>query len=83
MKPKIHPEYNQVKARCICGNEFVTGSTAKELKVEICSACHPFYTGKQKYVDTAGRVARFEKKYAKHYEQQQKEQEENKNTDSQ
>ncbi len=61
MKEKIHPKYYQAKVICACGNTFVTGSTKKELRVEICSACHPFYTGKKKIVDTAGRVTRFEK----------------------
>jgi len=64
MKPEIHPEYKEVKVRCACGNEFVSGSTKDVIKVEICSACHPFFTGKQKLVDSAGRVERFYKKYA-------------------
>ncbi len=64
MKPEIHPEYKEVKVRCACGNEFDSGSTRDEIKVEICSACHPFFTGKQKLVDSAGRVERFYKKYA-------------------
>ena len=63
MKPEIHPKYFQASVTCACGNRFVTGATVKELKVDICSACHPFYTGKQKIVDTAGRVERFKKKY--------------------
>ena len=63
MKDKIHPKYYEAKARCACGNEFVVGSTRKEIKVEICSQCHPFFTGKQKLVDTAGRVEKFVKKY--------------------
>lgn len=63
MKSEIHPEYNEVTAHCSCGNEFTTRSTAKQLKVDICSACHPFYTGKVKYVDTAGRVEKFQRKY--------------------
>lgn len=65
MKKDIHPDYRTVTARCACGNEFETGSTLKEIKVEICSKCHPFFTGKQKLVDSAGRVERFRRKYAK------------------
>lgn len=64
MKKDIHPEYHKALVHCACGNEFETGSTFKEIKVEICSQCHPFYTGKQKLVDTAGRVERFKNKYA-------------------
>jgi large subunit ribosomal protein L31 len=64
MKPGIHPELYRVTAVCACGNSFETHSTKKELRLEICSACHPFYTGKQKLVDTAGRVERFKKRYA-------------------
>ena len=67
MKKKIHPEYHKVVVRCGCGNTFETRSTAKEIDAEICSACHPFYTGKQKYVDTAGRIERFQKKYGSDY----------------
>jgi len=65
MTKDIHPEYNNALVHCACGNEFETGSTLKEIKVEICSKCHPFYTGKQRMVDTAGRVERFKNKYAK------------------
>ena len=65
MKPDIHPNFKSVTAACACGNEFTTGSVLDSIKVEICSACHPFYTGKQKLVDTAGRVERFQRKYAK------------------
>ena len=65
MKSGIHPEYYQAKVQCACGNEFEIGSTVKEIKVEICSKCHPFFTGKQKLVDSAGRVERFKRKYAK------------------
>jgi large subunit ribosomal protein L31 len=65
MKKGIHPEYHKAIVRCACGTEFESGSTAKEIDVEICSKCHPFYTGKQKLVDSAGRVERFKKKYAK------------------
>jgi large subunit ribosomal protein L31 len=64
MKEGIHPEYKEVNVRCACGNEFQAGSTTEDIKVEICSACHPFFTGKQKLVDSAGRVERFYKKYA-------------------
>jgi large subunit ribosomal protein L31 len=65
MKKGIHPEYYRATVHCACGNEFETGSTVKEIKVEICSKCHPFFTGKQKLVDSAGRVERFRTKYAK------------------
>ncbi len=64
MKKKLHPEYYQLTVRCACGNSFETRSTKEELKVEICSACHPFFTGKQKIVDTAGKVERFRRRYA-------------------
>jgi large subunit ribosomal protein L31 len=63
MKDKIHPKYEQAKITCACGNVIETRSTVKDIKVEICSACHPFFTGKQKLVDTAGRIERFRKKY--------------------
>ena len=63
MKQKIHPEYHEIEVRCACGNTFQTRSTKSELRLEICSACHPFFTGKQKLVDSAGRVERFQKKY--------------------
>lgn len=63
MKTGIHPTYHLTSVSCACGNAFETGSTMEVIKVEICSACHPFYTGKQKLVDTAGRVERFKKKY--------------------
>ena len=63
MKPDIHPTYQEVAARCACGNAFTTRSTKSELHLEICSACHPFFTGKQKLIDTEGRVDRFMKKY--------------------
>ena len=65
MKKDIHPEYYQATVHCACGNEFIAGSTLKEIKVEICSKCHPFFTGKQKLVDSTGRVERFKNKYAK------------------
>ncbi len=66
MKPGIHPDYHTVTVHCACGHNFSTRSTIKGdmLKVEICSNCHPFFTGKQKLIDTAGRVERFTKKYA-------------------
>jgi large subunit ribosomal protein L31 len=63
MQAKIHPKYEPTKITCACGNVIETRSTAKDLHVEICSACHPFFTGKQKLVDTAGRIERFRKKY--------------------
>ena len=64
MKAKIHPEYhNDATVTCSCGNTFTTGSTRKTLKVELCSKCHPFLTGEQKIVDTAGRVERFKRRY--------------------
>jgi large subunit ribosomal protein L31 len=65
MKEKIHPAYHEVKVSCACGNTFMTRSTKKELKVEICSNCHPFFTGKEKYLDTAGRIEKFKNKYDK------------------
>ena len=65
MKQDIHPDYVLANVRCSCGATFQTRSTKPELKVEICSQCHPFYTGKQKLVDTGGRVERFEKKYGR------------------
>jgi large subunit ribosomal protein L31 len=64
MKEGIHPEYDVATVRCSCGNTFVTRSTRSEIHVELCSACHPFYTGKQKLVDTGGRVERFQRRYA-------------------
>ncbi len=67
MKKGIHPEYAEAKVRCGCGNEFTTRSAKKEIHVEICSVCHPFYTGKQKFVDTAGRIEKFNKKYGGNY----------------
>ena len=63
MKEGIHPNYEQTTIRCACGNVFTTGSTKKDIRVEICSKCHPFYTGKQKLVDTGGRVDRFNKRF--------------------
>jgi len=64
MKTGIHPDYMPTKVTCACGQTFETRSTQKEIRVEICSACHPFYTGQQKIMDTAGRVERFRQKYA-------------------
>ena len=64
MKEGIHPKYYETKVTCGCGNSFVTGGTKPELKVDICNMCHPFYTGKLKYVDTAGRIEKFQKKFA-------------------
>jgi large subunit ribosomal protein L31 len=65
MKAATHPDYKQITVTCTCGNTFKTGSTlGQDLQVEVCSNCHPFYTGKQKMVDTAGRVDKFRKKYA-------------------
>ena len=65
MKEKIHPTYEFVEVTCACGNKFTTRSTAKNLKLDICSACHPFFTGKQKLLDTEGMVDKFNKRYAK------------------
>lgn len=63
MKEGIHPKYVETVVKCGCGNTFNTRSTVKELKIDICSACHPFYTGKLKYVDTAGRIEKFKNKF--------------------
>ena len=63
MKNGIHPKYEMTKISCACGNIIETRSTVRDIKVEICSSCHPFFTGKQKLVDTAGRIERFRKKY--------------------
>ena len=63
MKDDIHPNYVESKVTCSCGETFVTRSTVPEIKVEVCSACHPFYTGRQKLVDTAGRVEKFQKRF--------------------
>jgi large subunit ribosomal protein L31 len=65
MKADIHPKYEQAAIKCACGNTIEVGSTKKDISVEICSQCHPFFTGKQKLVDTAGRIERFRKKYEK------------------
>ena len=65
MKKDIHPKYKQTTIKCACGYSMAVGSTKKDISVEICSQCHPFFTGKQKLVDTAGRIERFRKKYEK------------------
>ncbi|NBO63256.1 MAG: 50S ribosomal protein L31 [Acidobacteria bacterium] len=65
MKENIHPDYIECRVSCACGANWTTRSTKKEIQVEICSSCHPFFTGKQKLVDTAGRVERFQRKYGK------------------
>jgi large subunit ribosomal protein L31 len=70
MKKEIHPEYKKSKITCICGNVIETSSTKDDIHVEICSACHPFFTGKQKLVDTAGRVERFHRKYGDYRKKQ-------------
>ena len=72
MKEGIHPKYAQVDVRCACGNTFKTRSTKPELHLEICSACHPFFTGRQKLIDTEGRVERFTKKYGVQTSEQRK-----------
>ena len=64
MQSEIHPKYFETQVSCGCGSTFVTGSTRKELKVDVCSECHPFYTGKLKFVDTAGRIEKFQNKFA-------------------
>ena len=63
MKEGIHPNYQQTTIKCACGNVIETGSTKKDIRVEVCSKCHPFFTGKQKLVDTGGRVAKFNKRF--------------------
>ena len=72
MKEGIHPKYQEVEARCACGNMFKTRSTKHELHLEICSACHPFFTGRQKLIDTEGRVERFNKKFGTQTSEQRK-----------
>lgn len=67
MKKGIHPDYQEAVVKCVCGNEFKTRSTLKEINVEICAACHPFFTGQQKLVDSAGRVERFMRKYGREF----------------
>jgi large subunit ribosomal protein L31 len=66
MKKDIHPEYKSTTISCACGNVMEVGSTKSDIKIEICSKCHPFFTGKQKLIDTAGRIERFRKKYEKY-----------------
>jgi len=63
MQKKIHPKYHETQVKCTCGNAFATRSTVEKLNIDICSSCHPFYTGTMKYVDSAGRVEKFQKKY--------------------
>ncbi|MGQ0570267.1 MAG: 50S ribosomal protein L31 [Armatimonadota bacterium] len=63
MKQGIHPEYHEARVTCACGETFVTGSTKKSIRVEICSKCHPFYTGQRKFIDAEGRVQKFARKY--------------------
>ncbi len=63
MKQGIHPEYHEARVTCACGEAFLTGSTKKSIRVEICSKCHPFYTGQRKFVDAEGRVQKFARKY--------------------
>ena len=65
MKEKIHPKYYETTITCICGNVIHTRSTKQNIRVEICSSCHPFFTGKQKFIDSAGRVEKFQKRYSK------------------
>lgn len=67
MKADIHPEYTNTKITCACGNAFETRSTVEKLHVDICSECHPYYTGKQKFVDSAGRVEKFQKRFGGNY----------------
>ena len=73
MKAGIHPKYEEVEVRCACGNTFKTRSTKPELHLEICAACHPFFTGRQKLIDTEGRVERFNKKFGVQTSEQRKE----------
>ncbi|HDZ22526.1 hypothetical protein LCGC14_0368660 [marine sediment metagenome] len=67
MKQKIHPDYKEITVKCACGNTFTTRSTGDDMQVDICSNCHPFYTGKQKFVDAAGRVEKFQRKFGGDY----------------
>jgi large subunit ribosomal protein L31 len=66
MKKDIHPDYSETEIKCACGNVLEVGSTKSDIRIEICSKCHPFFTGKQKLIDTAGRIERFRKKYEKY-----------------
>jgi large subunit ribosomal protein L31 len=70
MKQGIHPDYVETKVHCSCGNEFITRGTSESIRVELCNQCHPFYTGKQKLVDSGGRVERYKQRYAKTQEKQ-------------
>jgi large subunit ribosomal protein L31 len=72
VKPNIHPEYNEITVQCACGNKFQTRTTAKEMHLDICSNCHPFFTGRQKLIDTEGRVDRFTKKFGAQTVEQRK-----------
>ena len=74
MKKEIHPEYVECKVTCACGSSFDTRATVPKLEVEICSECHPFFTGKQKIIDSAGRVEKYQRRYAKFNEAKKKEQ---------
>lgn len=74
MKPKIHPQYFDTTISCACGNVIQTRSTVKDIRVEICSNCHPFFTGRQKLVDTAGRIERFRRKYGMDKDKKEKSQ---------
>ncbi len=65
MKPNIHPDYKEATVKCACGNTFTTGSVKDELKVEVCSECHPFYTGRQKFAERGGRIEKFKQKYGR------------------
>ncbi len=67
MKSDIHPEYKDITVKCACGNTFATRSAGPDIQADICSACHPFYTGKQKFVDAAGRVEKFQRKFGGEY----------------
>lgn len=70
MKANIHPDYSDTTITCACGNKIAAGSTKSDIRVEICSQCHPFFTGKQKLIDTAGRIERFKRKYEKYTKSQ-------------
>ena len=72
MKKDIHPDYHEVTVVCACGNTFQTRSTKEDLRLEVCSQCHPFFTGKERFIDSAGRVERFQRKYERFYEDQEK-----------
>ncbi len=72
MKPNIHPEYNVVEAHCACGAKWMTKSTSKDLHLDVCSSCHPFFTGRQKLFDTEGRITRFTKKFGAQTVEQRK-----------